>query len=246
MARERPLAATAPADSVDTKHMEAPAACLLIPREPAAARPVSSAEHGGPLTEAHFSLLRRAQVTREPIRKAARTARFSALTTLAISLAGVPVALFSPSWLSTAAIMAIGAIGVVEYVGARRMRRGELSAASLLGTNQLVFMGLIVAYCVTQMLTFSTPAGQSTLLPADLRAQLAQLEGVEGVGLELGRQLDFWAPLAAYGFYSLVILLTVCFQGGLAVYYFTRRQHLREFRAATPGWVQRVFGVLGI
>lgn len=216
---------------------------MLAEPGPIHARAVPPAAPPAPLTEDDFALLRRAVVCRRPVRNAARTARFSALTILVIGVAGIPLAVLSPSWLGTVMVAGICAIGAVEYVGARRMQRGLISAAGLLGTNQLVFMGLIVAYCVTQMLTFSAAATESSLLPADVRSQLSQLQGGD---LELDRQLRVWAPLAAYGFYSLVILLSLCFQGGLAVYYFTRKRHLRAFEAATPAWVQRLFGELGV
>jgi hypothetical protein len=195
------------------------------------------------LTEEDFALLRRALACRQPVRKAARTARFSAFTTLVIGVAGIPLALLAPSWLGTVMVVGICTIGVVEYAGARQMQRGQVSAATLLGANQLMFLGLIAAYCVIQMLTFSTAAAESSLLPADVQSQLSQLQGG---GQDLVHQFRVWAPLATYGFYALVIFLSLCFQGGLAVYYFTRQHHLRAVAAATPAWVQRLFCELGV
>jgi hypothetical protein len=214
---------------------------LLIERRPAQARPANTPEPATPLTEEHFALLRRAVACREPVRRATRTARFSAITTLVIGVAGIPLAIISPSWSAILAIAGVCTIGVLEYIGAQRMRRGLPSAARFLGTNQLAFLGLITLYCVSQMLSFSTAATQSTLLSADMQAQLSQLQDVD-----LNREIKAWAPLVSYGFYSLVILLSVGFQGGLAMYYFTRKRHLEAFTAATPAWVQRLFSELGV
>src|SRR4030042_717373 len=50
------------------------------PPGPLPARPVQPSIPDNPLTEAHFQALRRAAAARRPIRKAAGTARFSALT----------------------------------------------------------------------------------------------------------------------------------------------------------------------
>lgn len=227
----------------DTTHMDAGASSLLIDGQPALARPIASPTSPAPLSEAHFALLRRALTCRQPVHKAARTARFSAFTILVIGVAGIPVALFWPSWLSVLAVAGICTIGVVEYAGARRLQRGEVSAARLLGMNQLVFMGLIAAYCVAQMATLRGAATGAAALPADVQEQLSQLQGLD---LDLDRELRAWAPLAPYGFYSLVLILSVCFQGGLALYYFTRRRHLLAFAQTTPEWVQRLFNELGV
>jgi hypothetical protein len=47
------------------------------------------------------------------------------------------------------------------------------------------------------------------------------------------------ASLAMYGG---VIVLSILFQGGNALYYFTRRRHVEEFIAETPQWVRDVQG----
>jgi len=140
-------------------------------------------------------------------------------------------------------VVGICTIGVFEYIGARRMRRADVSAAALLGRNQLVFLGLIVMYCVIQMVMFSTAAAQGELLSADLRSELSQLQGT---GVDLENEMRAWGPPVAYGFYSLIIFLSLCFQGGLSLYYFTRQRHLQAAAAATPPWVQRLFSELGV
>jgi hypothetical protein len=223
--------------------MDVGASSLLIDGQPALARPIPNPASLAPLSEAHFALLRRALTCRQPVRKAARTARFSAFTILVIGVAGIPVALFSPSSLSVLAAVGICTVGIVEYAGARRMQRGEVSASRLLGTNQLAFLGLIAAYCVTQMVSFSAAGTGTSLLPADMQSQLSQLQGLDQ---NLDHEMRAWAPLAACGFYSLVLILSVVFQGGLAIYYFTRRRHLLAFAQATPDWVQRLFNELGV
>jgi hypothetical protein len=61
-----------------------------------------------------------------------------------------------------------------------------------------------------------------------------------GMGRFVGR-LDQLAPLLVYGFYGLVILLSAGCQGGMALYYFSRRKHIETFNAQTPEWVRRIF-----
>lgn len=86
------------------------------------------------------------------------------------------------------------------------------------------------------MLTFSNA---ETLVSPELRSQLAQLPGLE-------QDIAHWAPIATYGFYSLVIALSIAAQGGLALYYFTRRPYLETLQRTTPPWVQRLFTELGV
>jgi hypothetical protein len=195
------------------------------------------------MVEAQFLLVRQALAARQPIRSAARTARRSAISILVIGAGSVPVAVLFPSWLGILVALGICTIGAIECVGARRMQRGLPSAATFLGRNQLAFLGLIVAYCAIQMVSASSPAAGSALISDDLQSQLSQ---VPGFGHDFGKQLKSAVPVVSYAFYTLVILLSAGFQGGLAVYYFTRKKHLEALQRSTPAWVQRLFGELEV
>ena len=129
-------------------------------------------------------------------------------------------------------------IGVVEYKGYQRMRRADPNAARMLGTNQLALLGLIVLYCLAQMAAFSPEQARAAAISPEVRAQLANLPSMAKA---IDSDIDRLAPLATYGFYGLVIVLSIAFQGGLARYYFTRRRHLEAFNAQTPPWIRRLF-----
>jgi hypothetical protein len=88
------------------------------------------------------------------------------------------------------------------------------------------------------MVTVSKKTATSMLGP-ELESQLAQVQEVGGAGLS--NQMNTLMPLATYGFYTAVIVLSVLFQGGLALYYFSKRRHLETLAEETPAWVQRVF-----
>jgi hypothetical protein len=66
---------------------------------------------------------------------------------------------------------------------------------------------------------------------ADIRAtpELSQLLGADG--LELYRSM-------VVGFYGTVIALSLVFQGGNAIYYFTRRKCVVAYLQQTPQWVR--------
>ena len=46
-------------------------------------------------------------------------------------------------------------------------------------------------------------------------------------------------PMLVNGFYLLVIVLSLAYCGGLALYYYTRRRHVEAFVRETPDWVRR-------
>jgi len=210
-----------------------PTDSLSIP----AARRISTPAPVSPLSEDDFQLLRRAAAARRPIRRIAGTARFSAVTTLLIGVGGIPLLVFWPSGTALLTVVGICTIGLIEFIGYRRIRRGVPSAATLLGRNQLAFMALIVAYCIFQAATFARqPTG--VFGSSDLQSSLSQLD--PGMAHEAQR----WTPIVGYGFYGLVAFLSVCFQGGLALYYFSRRQSLETLENSTPAWVRRVFAEL--
>jgi hypothetical protein len=214
------------------------------PRHPAqlpTARPVSPDDALGPLSEAHYALLRRTLAARRPIRNAARTAHSSAVTILVIGVAGIPVVLLSPGWIGVVMVIGICTIGVLEFKGAQQMRAAVPTAAVFLARNQLAFLALITAYCIYQMATFDLAT--ATGITPELQSQFAQVPGLER---DLTRELNQWGPLLTYGFYSLVIVASIAAQGGLALYYFTRRKHLAVHQQATPAWIRRLFTELGV
>jgi hypothetical protein len=180
-----------------------------------------------------FLVLRQAVIRRRPIRRAARVARWSAWTILVIGMAGWPVLLLAPSISSLVAVCGICAIGALEYVGAGKLQRGQRDAPAFLARNQLIFVCLIAAYCVYQMITFRPDELQSA---AGLSKKDVELLGLGGAG-DLTRTL---MPVAVYGFYSLVMLVSTVCQGCLALYYITRRKHIENFERDAPLWVKRV------
>lgn len=208
---------------------------VAVPARPATNTPLS------PLNEAHYHLWREVVAARRPAQRAARVAHASAVTILLIGAAGIVVGVAYPSVWGSLVVAGICTVGVVEYVGARRLRRAEPSAAILLGVNQLAFLGLITLYCIVRLASFSPVAAQAALGMSSLQTSLNQLPDVQA---DLQRQWDAWVPVIAYGFYSLIIALSLAYQGGLAVYYFTRRKYLLAFRRDTPAWIERLLAAL--
>jgi len=215
--------------------MNTSAGAVLV-AEPERRAPFETADP--PLTERHYAEVRQAVRARRRVKGAARTALFSGAVTLAIGLLAAPFALIWPSASGVIVVVGVCAVGAVELVGYGRMRRAEPSAARFLGLNQLALLGVVTLYCVMQMAAFSPQEAQAAAMSPEVRSQLSAVP-------EMARSIDNlvlqWAPIVTYGFYSLVIGLSVCSQGGMALYYFTRRKHIERFNRATPEWIRRLF-----
>ncbi len=182
-----------------------------------------------PLNEAHYQAIRQAITARRPAQRAARIATRSALSILACGIAGIPITFFSFSLTNVVITVTLCLIGYLEYCGGRKMSRAEPSAASHLGWNQVIFISLICLYCIDQILQ----ASPAHYLSPELRSQLSQIAG-------LTNDIDALVMVAVYGFYSLVILLSISLQGCLAWYYFSKRKQLEAIQRATPPWIRRL------
>ena len=195
-------------------------------------------EAGQPLTEAQYDEVRQAVRARRRVKGAARTALLSGAITLAIGVLAAPFVAVWPSASGALIVLGVSAAGAVELVASQRMRRAEPSAARLLGANQLALLGVVVLYCVIQMAAFSPEEVRAAALSPEVQAQLS---AVPEMARSINDAIMRLAPLVTYGFYTLVIGLSVCSQGGMALYYFTRRKHIEQFNRATPQWIRRLF-----
>ena len=204
--------------------------------------PPAASAAASPLTDDHYALIRQATRDRKAVKSAARTALFSAATTLFIGVSALPFALIWPSLSSLVIVAGVCVIGGVELMGSRRMRQADPRAPAMLAENQLAFLGLIVLYCIFQALTFSTDAAKAAALSPEVRAQLAAMPEMASA---IDKQVELWAPVLTYGFYALVAVLSIACQGGMALYYFTRRRHIEAFNAKTPEWIRRLFVAAG-
>lgn len=208
---------------------------------PVVVEPARDPAAESPLSEAQFALLRQAAAARRPIRNAAKTARVSAITIFIVGVSALPftLVLFDPFTLLVVA--GVCAIGVLEWIGAGKMRRGEVSAAAFLGRNQLIFLALIIVYCVGQMIQLSS-SDVGAMLGAGDASDAAAL-GQAGIDVQ---GLTGLVQAGMYLVYGLVILLSVGFQGGLALYYFTRKSRLQALARHEPAWIRRLFSEVGV
>lgn len=202
--------------------------------------PLSSPANGScPLTEEHFAIIRQSIANRACVDRTARTARISGKTILAIGLLSLVMSLLSWSVPAVIVTSAICVIGIVELRGAEKLRDADSSACTMLCINQMMFLGVIAAYCAWQMLI--SPAELQKTLQAyiasnEMRQILQQMPSSNAMVQKLDRLL---LPVY-YGFYGMVILLSAAFQGGLAIYYSRQKKNVEAYLQTTPDWIRRL------
>ena len=193
-----------------------------------------------PLNPEQMQELQRTRAAYQPLKRGARVARSSAITTAVIAGGTAVWAMLVFDWGGLIAAVLLGAIATVEFVGYGRLLRADPAAVKLLTRNQLAFLAMIALYCLLKIATFSTASLKAEALPADVRAELAPMPEIAQM---VDQNVDRYGPLAYRGFYALVLLVSVGCQGGMAWYYARREKHVAAFQAA-PAWAKQLLWTL--
>jgi hypothetical protein len=187
-----------------------------------------------PLSVSHRRELADARERAKSIRKAARVAAFNGWTTGAAAMFSAMFLVFDRSVVAIAITLILSFVTYHEFRGRKRLLNFDPSGATLLGWNQLGLLAMIIIYCLWMLSGSSAEAANalsSQMKSASERELLSMVGDLEG--------LYKTVTLALYGG---VIVLSLLFQGGNALYYFTRRRHVEDFIAETPQWVRDVQG----
>lgn len=119
------------------------------------------------------------------------------------------------SWAGVLIGAPLTAAGIVELRGRSRLLRGQASGLGLLINAQLLILTLLVVYSVWNLLHYNE-AALLARIPAHLHNQLSQA----------GLRIEDLRPMLKPGYFAVylaVIAVSVLFQGGLALYYHSRK-----------------------
>lgn len=177
-----------------------------------------------PLSPEHYKALEEAKVLRRRIDRAIGVSTFNGWGTATFVVLSLPFAFFS----LTTSMMCVGlsAVAFHEFKGRRMLRELIPAAPRLLGINQLAFATLLIVYSIWNIylaLTQPSPYAEVIATQPEITGTLGSID-----------ELYKFGSLAVYG---CLLVLAIIFQGGMAVYYFTRSQHLRTYLDQTPGWI---------
>jgi hypothetical protein len=188
-----------------------------------------------PLSISHRRELADARDRAKAIRKAARVAAFNGWTTGFCAACSAMFLAFDRSPLAIAITLALSIIAFNEFRGRKRLLNFDPTAATMLGWNQLGLLAMIIAYCLWML------HGSSAELDSALKSHHLN-SASERELLAMTGDLEGLVRTATLALYWGVIALSVVFQGGNTIYYFTRRRHVEDFIAETPQWVRDVQG----
>jgi hypothetical protein len=187
-----------------------------------------------PLSVAHRRELTAARDRAKTIRKAARVAAFNGWTTGAAAIFSAMFLLVDRSGIAIAITVGLSVVAYNEFRGRKRLLNFDPSGATLLGWNQLGLLAMIIVYCLWML------SGSSAEAASVLSSQMKS--NTERELLSMAGDLEGLYKTATLAMYGGVIVLSLLFQGGNALYYFTRRRHVEDFIAETPQWVRDVQG----
>ncbi len=116
--------------------------------------------------------------------------------------------------------------GLMEVHGQRRLSRRDAEGMRWLVRSQVFLLGVILVYAVSRLASFDADTAMGNLTPEMATA-------LREAGMDPAELLPL-VRLTFYGFYSVVIVVTVLYQGGLALYYRSRGSLVAAALAANP------------
>lgn len=158
------------------------------------------------------------------------------LLAAAVSLAWA----WTDPWLLAVALL-LGVSGWVELESGKRLRRYRREAPVRLAVNQLVLLVLVVGYAAARLAAALT--GEVSLA-AELgkHPELAGLiENADDPQLRAAiEDMSGWVRAGMIATYGSLIVASLVAQGGMALYYWSRRKYVSELLERTPAWVLEV------
>ncbi|HVZ66263.1 MAG TPA: hypothetical protein VG936_16985 [Lacunisphaera sp.] len=160
------------------------------------------------------------------LRRVLKVSRANGWSVVVVASLGILLALLLGD-LSSVFIGALVAFaGGMEVRGNKKLRRRDADGLKLLVRSQLFLLTVILVYCAMRLGSFDADTVMGSLTP-DMEALLK----------ESGIQRADILPLVRLAFYTLYFTLAVVsllYQGGMALYYRAKSRRVREALAAPP------------
>ena len=119
-------------------------------------------------------------------------------------------------------------VGLYERAQSKRLLQADIAAPLRLACDELVLLGAIALYGVLGL----------TVLPGPSDLLQQQLGGAEGLGLDVQKIADSISTM----WYTAAIAISVLYQGGMALYFRSRRSDVRRYLEEVPVWAREVVG----
>ena len=160
------------------------------------------------------------------LRKVRRFSRLNGWSVTVVAALAMLVAMLFGDLVGQAVGLFAMVCGLMEVHGQRRLSRRDAEGMRWLVRSQVFLLGVILVYAVSRLASFDADTAMGNLTP-DMAMALRE------AGMDPAELLPL-VRLAFYGFYAVVIGVTVVYQGGLALYYRSRSAAVAQALAAAP------------
>jgi hypothetical protein len=149
------------------------------------------------------------------LQRVLRVAKLNAWSVVIVAGICLPLSAVLGDWSGTAACALVVFGGWTELAGRRQVAAGDAAGVNQLIRAQWIVLGTILVYCVARLASFDADTALGNLTPS-MRSELAS----SGIDVEAILPL---VRMVFYMTYTVVIVVTAVYQGGLARYYSRRR-----------------------
>jgi len=159
-------------------------------------------------------------------RRVLRISRLDGLSIVIVAVLGTLLSLAFGDLVGVLVGLLVTGAGAMELRGHKALQRRDADGMRWLVRSQLFLLTVILVYCVSRLGSFDSEGAMGNLTP-DAAATLQ----------EAGIDASEIAPLVHTMFlalYGSVALVTVLYQGGMALYYRRRIARITAFLAAPP------------
>ena len=155
-----------------------------------------------------------------------KVSRLNGWSVVIVAGLGVLITLLLGDWLGIAIGLLIAGAGGMEVHGGRRLQRRDPDGMKWLVRSQMLLLSLILAYCASRLGSFDDQTVLGNLTP-DMEAMLKEAGINRGDIMPMVRSMF----LAIYGGFAVV---TIFYQGGMALYYRGKTALVTEALNAPP------------
>ena len=167
------------------------------------------------------------RVPEEQLRRVLSTAKLNGLGVAIIAGVGALGSLAFGDLMGVAVGVLVTVGGLMELSGRKQVVRGDAGGLRRLVRSQLLVLGVVVVYAVSRFASFDAESALGNLTP-EMRMEMSQ------AGVDLAAILPM-VRLMFYALYGSLAVVTLFYQGGLALYY---RRHTAAVKLALAARLQ--------
>jgi len=160
------------------------------------------------------------------LKRVLAVSRFNGWSVIIFASLGILLTLLLGDWLGTIIGGLAAVSGWMEVRGHKKLRQRDPDGMKWLVRSQLLLLSVILVYCASRLGSFDADTAMGNLTP-DMEAVLKES------GLERGDILPM-VRMAFFATYLTVTVVTLIYQGGMALYYRSRTRFVTEALTTPP------------